>query len=86
MVREYLKEKNERVFIVHRLDKDTSGIVLFAKDEKTKNQLQENWNEYVFLREYVAIVEGNLSKKEDRVIQNLKETSKNKINKNYIFN
>ncbi len=79
MVREYLKEKNERVFIVHRLDKDTSGIVLFAKDEKTKNQLQENWNEYVFLREYVAIVEGNLSKKEDRVIQNLKETSTNLV-------
>ncbi len=69
IVREYLvsKDKNSRVFIVHRLDKDTSGIVVLAKDEKTKNKLQENWNEYVSLREYVAIVEGTLKNKEDRI-------------------
>ena len=37
MVREYVKNinKNNRIFIVHRLDKDTSGVILFAKDEKT---------------------------------------------------
>ncbi|MBQ8132200.1 MAG: RluA family pseudouridine synthase, partial [Bacilli bacterium] len=62
IVREYLvsKDRNARVFIVHRLDKDTSGIVVLAKDEKTKNQLQENWNEFVSLREYVAVVHGHL--------------------------
>ena len=61
IVRDYVISKNPkgRIFIVHRLDKDTSGIVLFAKDEKTKNQLQENWNEYVSLREYTAIVSGH---------------------------
>ena len=44
IVREYLvsKDKYAKVFIVHRLDKDTSGLVVLAKDEKTKNKLQEN--------------------------------------------
>ena len=81
IVREYLvsKDKTARVFIVHRLDKDTSGIVLLAKDEATKNKLQEHWNEYVSLREYVAVVHGILKKKEDRIIQNLKETKTNLV-------
>lgn len=81
IVREYLvsKNKNAKVFIVHRLDKDTSGIVLFAKDEKTKNKLQENWNEYVSLREYIAVVHGTLKKKEDRIVEYLKETKTNLV-------
>ena len=79
MVREYLvgKDKRARIFIVHRLDKDTSGIVIFAKDEKTKNQLQEHWNEYVSLREYVAVVHGKVKKEKDRIVQYLKETKTN---------
>lgn len=79
MVREYLIEKDKRskIFIVHRLDKDTSGIVIFAKDEKTKNMLQEHWNEYVTLREYVAIVHGHMPKQKDRIVQYLKETKTN---------
>ena len=79
IVREYLvsKNRNAKVFIVHRLDKDTSGIVVLAKDMKTKNKLQENWNDYVSLREYTAVVHGHLKKKEDRIVEYLKE---NKIN------
>ena len=81
MVREYVvgKDKRRRVFIVHRLDKDTSGIVIFAKDEKTKNMLQENWNEYVSLREYVAVVHGKPKKDKDRIVQYLKETKTNLV-------
>lgn len=81
IVREYLvsKDRNARVFIVHRLDKDTSGIVVLAKDEKTKNKLQENWNEYVSLREYVAVVHGQLKEKEDKIVQLLKETKTNLV-------
>ena len=81
IVREYLvsKDKFSKVFIVHRLDKDTSGIVIFAKDEKTKNQLQENWNEYVSLREYVAVVHGNLKEDTGRIVQNLMETKTNLV-------
>ncbi len=81
IVRDYLinKNRNARVFIVHRLDKDTSGIVVLAKDEKTKNKLQENWNEYVTLREYVAVVHGKLNKPSDRIVQKLKETKTNLV-------
>ena len=81
IVREYLvsKDKYAKVFIVHRLDKDTSGLVVLAKDEKTKNKLQENWNEYVSLREYVAVVHGKLKNKEDRIVQRLKENKTNLV-------
>ena len=81
IVREYLvsKDKYARVFIVHRLDKDTSGIVVLAKDEKTKNMLQENWNEFVTLREYVAVVHGKLKNKEDKIVQRLKENKANLV-------
>jgi 23S rRNA pseudouridine1911/1915/1917 synthase len=58
-VREYIYKKNQKVFIVHRLDKDTSGIVLFAKNESLKNILQDNWNQ-ITTREYVAVVEGKI--------------------------
>ena len=79
IAREYLvsKDKYAKVFIVHRLDKDTSGIVVLAKDMKTKNMLQENWNEFVSLREYVAVVHGKLKNKEDKIIQRLKENKAN---------
>lgn len=81
IVREYLvsKDKFAKVFIVHRLDQATSGIVVLAKDEKTKNKLQENWNEFVSLREYIAVVHGKLPKKQDRIVQYLKETKTNLV-------
>ena len=81
IVREYLVSKNKfaKVFIVHRLDKDTSGIVVLAKDEKTKNKLQENWNEYVTVREYVAVVHGHLKNESDKIVQKLKETKTNLV-------
>lgn len=53
-----LNNKNNKVFIVNRLDKDTSGIVVFAKNEKIKKILQDNWNDIVLTRKYVAVVEG----------------------------
>ena len=81
IVSDYLKSKdrNARVFIVHRLDKETSGVLVLAKNEKIKNQLQENWNEYVSLREYVAVVHGHLKEQEKKIIQNLKETKTNLV-------
>ena len=79
-VREYLKVKNKnaKVFIVHRLDKDTSGVVLLAKDEETKNMLQDGWNSNAH-RSYVAVVHGKLKNKSDRCIQYLKETKTNLV-------
>ena len=72
-VREYLYKKNQKVFIVHRLDKDTSGIVIFAKNDKTKRLLQEYWNNITY-REYIALVEGKLEKKKDSIKSYLKES------------
>ena len=57
------KHKNNKVFIVHRLDKDTSGLVLFAKDEKTKYKLQNIWDKDV-KRGYIAVVHGKTEAKE----------------------
>ena len=47
-----------RVFIVHRLDRATSGVLLFAKDEQTKRAFQDNWDTLVLRRGYLAVVEG----------------------------
>lgn len=49
-----------RIFIVHRLDRDTSGLVVFAKDVETKHALQDNWSEVVQERKYVAVLEGHI--------------------------
>lgn len=70
----YLKQKHKsnKVFIVHRLDKDTSGIVMFAKDEKTKFYLQNNWNE--FKKGYVAVVVGKVKEKKGTLKSYLQET------------
>lgn len=61
------KNKNNKVFIVHRLDRDTSGLVVFAKSEKVKYLLQNNWNNKVLLRNYIAVVEGKMVKTEDTI-------------------
>lgn len=73
-VYDYLKQKNKnnKVFIVHRLDKDTSGIVIFAKDEKTKFYLQDNWDK--FKRNYIAVVNGKVEKKKGVLKSYLQET------------
>ncbi len=70
-VREYLHKKNQKVFVVHRLDKDTSGLVLFAKNQILKEKLQNNWQKYT--REYIAVVEGKLPKSKDTIRVYLKD-------------
>lgn len=68
------KNKNARVFIVHRLDKETSGVLLFAKNEIIKNKLQNNWNDIVYKRGYLAIIEGKLKKKHGTIKNHLDES------------
>ncbi len=62
LVSDYLKKKNKnaKIFVVHRLDKDTSGVLMFAKDERTKELFQDSWNDLVELREYYAVIEGKM--------------------------
>ena len=62
LVREYLNQKGEYVFIVNRIDKETSGLVIFVKNESLKEKLQENWNNIVKKRGYIAVVSGKISK------------------------
>lgn len=70
------RKKDARVFIVHRLDRDTSGLILFAKSEDVQQTLQTNWNDNVIERKYVAVVEGELPQKEDTIISWLTENPK----------
>lgn len=63
------KNRNNKIFIVHRLDKDTSGIVLFAKNEQIKKYLQDNWNTLASVREYYCIVEGQMKNKKGHIEQ-----------------
>ena len=75
----YLKKKNKnnKVFIVHRLDYDTSGLVIFAKSLEVKNILQANWDKVT--RKYMALVDGNLKNKEGVIKSYLKETRTNLV-------
>lgn len=75
LVMEYLKKKNKnnRIFIIHRLDKDTSGIIMFAKNERAKHLYQDNWNDIVKKRCYYAVIDGKMQKKEGTIKSYLKE-------------
>lgn len=55
------KNKNNKVFIVHRLDYETSGLVIFAKSIKVKQILQANWQNVI--RKYFAVVLGRSFKR-----------------------
>lgn len=76
LITEYVKRDNlkSRIFIVHRLDRDTSGVLLFAKNEGIKRALQNNWSDLVLERCYAAIVEGIPEEKNGRIQSWLKET------------
>lgn len=67
------KDKKARIFIVHRIDKDTSGVLVVAKNEKIKNLLQHKWQDIVKKRQYIAICEGVFKEKEGTVKSYLKE-------------
>lgn len=69
------KNKNNKVFIVHRLDKDTSGLVLFAKNENLKVKLQNDWDNFAKERKYIAIVHGVVDKPNGNITSWLKETN-----------
>ncbi len=63
MVSDYVKStgKNRYIFVVHRLDQDTSGILMFCKNEKIRDKMQDNWNTIVKKRGYVAICDGKIN-------------------------
>jgi len=78
---EYVKrdDSNGLIFIVHRLDRETSGLMLFAKSERIKEAFQRNWAEAITARRYVAVTEGCPSPPEGEIDAPLAENSLYKV-------
>ena len=77
----YFKERNptrpDRIFIVHRLDRETSGLIVFAKNEATKKKLQDDWEHAE--KKYYAVVEGLPKQREGKIESYLNETKAFKV-------
>lgn len=72
-----LNDSQARIFVTHRIDKETSGVLMFTKSEQLRNILQDKWNDIVTEREYIALVEGVFEKKEGTIVTWLRETNTN---------
>lgn len=72
---EYLKKQDSsnRVFIVHRLDRETSGLVIFAKSMEIQHTLQQNWSNIVLERKYIAVVGGSPKEQQGEIRSYLAE-------------
>ena len=77
LLSDYVKHEDpdNKIFIVHRLDRETSGLLLFAKNEAVKHQIQETWETMVNQRTYVGVVEGMVAKEEGTIVSWLAETT-----------
>jgi 23S rRNA pseudouridine1911/1915/1917 synthase len=67
------QDRANKIFIVHRLDRETSGLMLFARSEEIKNHLQESWNDTIIERTYIAVVEGRVERQEGTITSYLSE-------------
>jgi len=76
IINDYVKTKHRtnRIWIVHRLDRDTSGVMLFAKSEPVKFALQNNWEDVTVERKYIAVVSGRVKPSERKITSWLKQT------------
>ena len=72
-----MKGASNRPYILHRIDKETSGVLVFAKDIKVHSMLRMHWNEDITLREYYAVVNGTLEEKKGRLVHYLAENENN---------
>lgn len=81
ILRDYVKRKNPRnkIFVVHRLDRDTTGLMMFAKSEEAQEILRHNWNNFVLERHYVALVEGMVADDSGIIKSRLAENSKFRV-------
>lgn len=81
ILRQYVKSKHpsNKIFIVHRLDRDTSGLMIFAKTMEAKENLQHNWNNMVLQRKYVALLDGEMEEQSGVIRTHLAETSQHEV-------
>lgn len=79
ILKAYERRKNPRngVYVVHRLDRETSGVLVWAKNQKMQQYMRAYWREIVTKRTYVAVVEGVLDQKEGQIRTWLTEDKKN---------
>ena len=75
ILKEYVKKQSYRntVHVVHRLDRETSGLLVFAKSPELQEYMRTYWRQLVTKRTYVALVEGKLEKKEGKITSWLTE-------------
>lgn len=73
---DYVKKENpgNKIFIVHRLDRETSGVMVFARSERVQQLMQESWNATTKERTYVALVEGVPEPKQGMISSYLRES------------
>ena len=78
---DYLKRKDPRnkLFVLHRLDRDTSGLMMFAKTRAVQEKMQSNWNDMITERTYVAVVEGRPERDSDIITTQLKENAEARV-------
>lgn len=81
VLKKYVKEQNpaNKIFVVHRLDRATSGLMMFAKSVEAQEAMQHNWNNMVLDRTYVAVLEGELEQTEGVVKSYLAENSRHEV-------
>lgn len=65
--------QNCQAHVVHRLDRDTSGLMIYAKDKETELALEHDWHHNVYDRRYVAVVSGEMEEDEGTVANWLKD-------------
>ncbi len=77
LITDYVRtnDPRKRIYVVHRIDKDTSGVLIAAKNEEIRDLLQDKWNDLVKHRGYYAIVDGNLKDKSGTIKSWLREAS-----------
>lgn len=62
-----------RAHVVHRLDRDTSGLMIYAKDMETEQILERNWHDIVYDRRYIAVLSGEMENDEGTIANWLKD-------------
>ena len=78
LLKDYVKKSDKRngIYVVHRLDRETSGLLVFAKTRELQEYMRTYWRELVTKRTYVAVVEGEMPKEEDTITTWLSEDPK----------
>lgn len=75
ILKNYVKKSSKfnKIYTVHRLDRETSGVLVFAKHSEAQHIFRDNWHEIVTKRIYTAVVEGKVEKEEDQIVSWLTE-------------